>query len=236
MKRILSILTAAWFGLQPAEAQVVTPGFEAQEIIQLGNTYRQVKYLSFDIKYQYADSAAPSVIQEEITGQYKMHDGRYWGMLDSVELVQGNNYSLTVFHHDSLITVKKAQHSEDRVLQLPVLDSMFSSYIDSIRVSTVCDTMRLLKVYFKNNIGYSGYEMKYNPSTYFINSMQYYMRNVDSDSSGSGTSLIKVSMCNYSEAIVPDSYFMESRFIYRDGNFYKKPEYEDFELVIDGAL
>lgn len=237
IKRFIILMTALWMMSNKLSAQTVTKGLEMGELIRISYAYRQTPYLSFDITYQYADSAAPSTILEQINGQYKIHDGRYWAMLDSTELVQGNNYSLAVFHDQKIISVHKPVYTDDKVLQLPVMDTIFYNYSDSLSVTQLSDSIRLLKVYLKQGLPYSGYEVRYNSNSYFVNSVQYYMKGaavLDSIGGGSGTSLIKVTLSNYSEAPISEDVFMESKFVYRDSSFYTRPDYSDYELMVDG--
>ena len=232
IKRFFILMIAMCAMSGSAFAQSVTPGLEMGELIRIGYTFRQVPNLSFNINYKYADSTAPSTILEQVNGQYKIHDGRYWAMLDSTELVQGNNYSLAVFHEDKVISVHKPQYMDAKIMQLPVTDSILSLYTDSIRVTQLTDTTRLLNIYFKPAIPYSGYQIRYNSVSYLVDSLQFYQREIND--STTHTSFIKVKMTNYSEAVISEDYFMESKFIYRDGTFYKRPDYSDYELVVDG--
>lgn len=232
MKRFIIPIVMCSLMMSFGFAQTVTKGFEMGELIRIGYAYRQAQYLSFNINYRYADSTSPGVILEQLDGQYKMHDGRYWAMLDSTELVQGNNYSLAVSHDEKVIAVHKPQYTDSKIMQLPVTDSILSDFTDSMNVTQLTDSTRLLNIYFKSIVPYTGYKMWYNANSFMIDSMQFYQREIND--SISHTSLIKVKMTAYSQAVIAEDYFMESKFIYRDGTFYVKPEYSDYELVVDG--
>jgi len=133
----LVLLICGVFSQREVNAQQVEKGRELGEIIRIASLLYERPFLSFQTQTIIEDSAsiAPpplppggiplSYLIDTINGQYKLSDGRYWILLDSViEYVQGYNYSLAVYHDDSLITVGKPS-VHNPVLQLGVLDSSF---------------------------------------------------------------------------------------------------------------
>jgi hypothetical protein len=224
---IICTVTLSSFG------QNVVAGFEIQEIIRISEVYRKLPYLSFNATYQYADSAAPTVIKEQIAGQYKIHEGRYWAMLDSTELVQGYNYKLTVYHDQKFLVVGRPDGVYSSVTQLPLLDSLFNArFVDSIHVYTVNDSTNRLEIEFKHDSPFRYYETYYNPVTYMVDSLKYYQKDTDPEEGASGTSVITVTFSSYSSAVIDEEYFRESKFIYRnEANFYPKEEFSEFELI-----
>lgn len=76
LKRIFLQIAIALSVAASAFGQTVPEGFELQEIIRMSEAYRRMPYLSFNVTYQYADTASPTTILEQMTGQYKLHEGR----------------------------------------------------------------------------------------------------------------------------------------------------------------
>ena len=86
-------------------SQEVPKGFELLELVKISEIYRLSSDISFDMAFTYADSAQPNTIMEQLQGSYKIHHGNYWGIIDSIEYLQGSLYNLAVFHNDSIINV-----------------------------------------------------------------------------------------------------------------------------------
>src|SRR5689334_9120434 len=90
-------------------AQSVPKGLEIMEIIKIGEAYRTASDLSFDMNITYADSATPKSITEQIAGNYKIHGGKYRGIIDGVEFLQGSQFNMAVYHSDSVIVITDRQ-------------------------------------------------------------------------------------------------------------------------------
>ena len=230
-----------------AHAQSVIKGFEYGEIMNIAEAYRQAPNLSFDLQFNYADSVRQDSIVEQINGSYKLQNGMYWAIIDSTEILQGTNYNVSVFHYDSVIAVANPQRYTN-VLQLPFLDSLFRAQnIDSMNVTNVNDSTRSLRMYFNPASFYSSYVINYDLNTYLMNSITYFVKTPayedldgDEDSGhldgdeGSGISMIKIIFSGYSYQVIDNSYFDESKFIYRQGGqFFTKPDYANFQLMVN---
>jgi hypothetical protein len=233
IKRIALQLVIICTATLSSFGQDVAEGFEIQEIVRISEAYRRLPYLSFNATYQYADSATPTVITEQIAGQYKIHEGRYWAMLDSTELVQGHNYKLTVYHDQKFLVIGRPDVIYSSVTQLPILDSVFDkNYVDHMHVNAINDSTRKLDIEFKHDSPFRYYEVFYHPVTYMVYSLKYYQKDAEPEVGDSGTNVISVIFSNYSNAIINDEYFRESKFIYKDGaSFYPKTAFNDFEII-----
>lgn len=214
-------------------AQVET-GFELLQLVKIAEVYKASPSLSFAVSYDYADSTAPSTVFEHMDGQYKMSSGRYWMMLDSTEQVQGNNYNLSIYHSDSVISVNDRTKYSDQT-RLPFLDSVFrNNNVTSMGISTYNDTTLKLTIQFTAAASYSKYEMLYDQNKFYIRSIKYYIRNVAYDSSAvtSGTAVVSMTMSNYSTGAFDPVIFNEDRFIYRDGlGFHLEPAFYGYTLI-----
>jgi hypothetical protein len=216
-------------------AQSVIKGFEYGEIMNIAEAYRQAPNLSFDLQFNYADSARQDSIVEQINGSYKIQNGMYWAIIDSTEILQGTNYNVSVFHYDSVIAIANPQQYTN-VLQLPFLDSLFRAQnVDSMNVTCPNDSTRNLRMYFNSVSQYSSYIINYDLNTYLIHCITYFIKApAYDDSSGCGISMIKINFSNYSYQVIDNSYFDESKFIFRQGGqFYVKPAYTNFQLMVN---
>ena len=231
------------------QAQGVIKGFESGEIITIAEAYRQVPDLSFNVDFTYADSAYADSIIEEIPGSYKIHNGHYWTMIDSTEILQGGSYNIAVLHYDSIITVSNIPRYTN-VLRLPFLDSLFlAANVDSMNVTDLTDSSRELRMDFDSLSPYRSFLMYYNRNSYLLDSILYFTRspNLYSDPLNPGcdpfigcpdttttAAIIKIVFSNYSYQVVDDSYFQESKFIYTvSDKVYLKPDYANFQLMVN---
>jgi hypothetical protein len=216
-------------------SQEVPKGLELLEIMKVSETYRQAPDVSFDMSFTYTDSITPNTILEQLQGSYKIHNGKYWGMIDSIEYLQGNQYNLAIYHKDSMITVNNRQE-QTTVLQIPVMDSLFrEANVANMQVTRLNDSTRSLKIVFNPESPYRSYEMQYDLNNFLIRKVKYYLQDNDmgADNPGSsGVICITISFSNYSDTVVSEEYFNESKFVYRQGSELQlRPAYSGFRLI-----
>lgn len=233
IKYILILLVAI-----PAKifSQEVPKGLELVEIMKIAETYRSTTDLSFSMLCTYADSAAPATIVEQLAGRYKIHEGKFWSMLDSIEYLQGGLYNMAVYHKDSVIIISNRQEYTS-VLQLPLMDSLFlEASVAGMMVTRVNDSTRALKILFTEQSPYRSYEVQYDLSSYLIRKVKYYLAGAAGDTpGGSGVTLITMNFDNYSDAVNSDEYFKESKFVYRHvDEILAQPAYSGYKIIFSG--
>jgi hypothetical protein len=214
-------------------SQEVPKGFELMELVKIAETYQTVADLSFTMQYTYADSAQPNNIIEQLSGSYKIHNGKYWNMLDSIEFLQGGLYSLAVYHRDSVIAINNRQEYTS-LMQVPMMDSLFrQANVLSMLVDRLDDSTRSINIQFNPQGEYRSYEMQYDPNTYLIRKVKYHIPNTMADSTSSDVICITINFSNYSGAPVSEDYFNEGKFIYQQGGqLLPQPAYADFRLLM----
>lgn len=216
-------------------SQEVPKGFELTEIVKIAETYRLAPNLSFNIHYTYSDSAQPNQVIEQLDGSHKIHNGKFWSMLDSIEFLQGNLYSLGIYHKDSLIIVNNRQDYTS-VMQIPMMDSLFrESNVTDMQVTRLDDSTRSIKIQFTPQTQYRGYEMQYDINSFLIRKVKYYIPDPgdeDNPPVSSGVVCITINFLNYSEAPINEEYFNESKFIYRQGNeLLSQPAFTGYRII-----
>lgn len=215
--------------------QAVIKGFEYGEIKNITEAYRQAPNLGFDVQYSFADSARQDSITDVLYARYKMKDGKYWAMIDSTEIIQGHHYLVAIYHYDSVIAVSNAQKYAD-IMQLPVMDSLFRvQNIDSMQVTGLNDSLRMLQMYFNPLSQYTGFQITYDKNSYRVHSIRYFIRQpVDDDNPQSTVSMVRLDFSNYSAGVIDDDYFREDKFIYKElDTFYTKSPYDHYQLMIN---
>lgn len=243
-----ALLTAAL----SSRGQELPKGLEVGEFYRLSASYSQAPDLSFNVTYTYADSTTPETVEEQLQGSFKIHDGKSWVLLDSVEYVQGGLYNLAVYHRDSMVLVM-GRNEETQVLSLPLTDSLFrEANVVSMSVTMANDSTRCLRVVFNHNSPYRSYEVRYNPTNYRISTIRYYMTDgsntpsvdlptVAGGGTGapelSGVTCITMTFSGYDENVVSEEYFRDAKFVYRYGNEIKlQPPYAGFRLMLGNEL
>jgi len=232
------IISLFIMGQSSAQAfcQVVPEGSEIQELIRIGESFRIKPFIAFNIHYAYSDSATWPTPVQEISATYRMSEGRYAAVIDSTELMQGTNFNLVVYHDSKVILVSEKKPVDEGLLQVSALDSLFvANLVDSMEVTTVNDSTRKLEIHFRPEAPFVHYEITYNPTTYLIRKVLYYQRSTGDEVEN--YSVIEAVFSNYSESPISDTYFMESKFIYRtDTGIMARSPYQDYEVIMNGAL
>jgi hypothetical protein len=234
--KYFAIVISFCFGLfsqANAQAPALRKGLELSEITQMLSAYSNYDNLSFDAVFQYADSAAPTTILQTMNGQYKMNLGKYWSMIDSTEFLQGNGFSLNVYHREKLIFVTAKKPTVD-LLKLPVLDSFFTNAnTDSIYSQSVNDTTRAIKMRFKDVSSYYSYEVQYDYRNYLIRKVIYGLRQpIAANQTLSGKSIITMTITNYATTKIAPEFFEESKFISTTGSRVSaRAAYSTYEVV-----
>jgi hypothetical protein len=236
MKAVIKcVLVLLAFSTSELYAQDIPKGLEQMEIIKVAEAYRTATNLSFDVNFTYADSATPASVTEQMAGAYKIRQGKYWGIIDSVEFLQGSQYNMAVYHHDSVIVISGRQEYTS-VLQLPLMDSLFrEANIADMSVRNLNDSTRSLRILFNRQSPYHSYEMEYDMITYRIRRVKYYLTEMAPDTPGaSGVVCVTIQFSNYSENMLSDDAFSESKFVYRFADEVKlQPAYRDFRLMMN---
>jgi hypothetical protein len=217
-------------------AQVVPAGTEIRELIRISDRYKFSERLKFDVQYEFADSASPNQILEQLNGTYTIHNGKFHGMIDSTEYVQGAKYSMVIFHEDRIIAVNNRQEYPD-IMKAPLMDTLFrSAQIDFSEVTAVNDTTRKIFFRFKSNSFYSSFSIEYDKRNYITRKAQYYVKTPASDDPGaSGISLITARFTNYRQETIQESEFDEFKFIQlSNGQLVPKAPYTSYQ-VMSGA-
>jgi len=232
MKHILKNLSIAValssFCFQ-SRAQVNDPLWGLQDIVKLAETYRNIPNLNFSIDYIFADSTNPGTPLETMSGQVKVSSGKSWTFIDSVEIIQGNQYGLTIYHYDSMMIVNDKKMYED-IMRLPILDSVFrQANVDSVAFADA-DTLRTLTLFFKPNSQYSKYVLVYHKLKFRLKEASFYIR--DGIAQGT-TAVFKVAISNYDETTPIDaSIFNEWKYIHKtSGSFQAHPPYAHFTVI-----
>ncbi|MET0637785.1 MAG: hypothetical protein ABWZ25_17275 [Chitinophagaceae bacterium] len=224
----------AMTGQYAAFSQPFVPGDETHELQRISKMYGRQNSLSFDITWQYRDTISQILPDEQMSAHYRLSEGRYHARFDSLEIIQGFNYNLVVYHDMKIIVLSKPQVLSKAMFQVSVLDTLFQqNLLSAMTVTIKPDSSRVLNIRYGPGEKFE-YQVFYKPSTYRIDSVKYAAPDPNSDS---GVQYIVARYGNYSTAAIDESCFMEGKFVYNDGSrFFLKPGFSTYELTVNGDL
>lgn len=145
------------------------------EMSKIGQAYQSTDLLSYDVAYDFADSAAPAILLENKTGKYGLYDNLFWGTIDSTtEYVQGQQYYVVVDHDTKAIYVyDKLDYS--RVINVPLIDSLFNEVaLKDLILTRPGGIYKKLTITYNPGVQYKQVEMVYDSTTYLLTSIAYY--------------------------------------------------------------
>lgn len=142
---------------------------------RIGQLYSSTDLLSYDISYDFSDSASVSVVLEHKTGKYGMYDGLFWGMIDSsIEYTQGHqNYVVADHESKNIYVYDKVNYS--KAIDVPLLDSMFNEiYLDDLILTRPGGVFKKLVIKYLPGQQYKQVDMVYDSTTYLLKNISYY--------------------------------------------------------------
>lgn len=213
--------------------QTITPGTEWQELVKIADVYSKMPYLSFDVRYTFADTLDWEDIVDSMSYNCKLSYDRSFISNSEIEVLHGSEYNVFVDKEDSFIVASSAASYKD-VMQLPLMDSVFrAAHISSMRIDEENDSTWILRVFFNPDSYYFSYDMTYDRFTCLVKRVDYYTRNEGGDYNIPSDHIVSVSvyMTNYSDADQDPATFNENRYIYKlNGSLYLQPAWQQFQF------
>lgn len=147
------------------------------EISDIAGYHYLTPYLSFDVKYYITDVDTVTVM-DSVFFNYKINGDSMYVLAtgDTVESIQNENYSGTVYHNDSIIIVKKPESVIKQVFQVDVGDSIFQAM--ELKNITVTDSScyRRVVMNFDSSSVYKSMRMAFCKTTNYLLYVTYTMR------------------------------------------------------------
>jgi hypothetical protein len=225
---------AMWIAAS-AQAQIQAPrppllkGMELQELQILVNRYQQFDNLVFDTRITKADSASPNVITDSVLGHFELQGSRSVVVIDSVEIINGNDYNVTLFHREREILISNKAQANNRVLQVPLSDSLFmQANIDSVYFAQQNDSIKTIHFRFHPFANFYWYQIKYNRYTYLIQQTKLCAK-------GGGTPnfIVSYDFMNYGPGSAKAELMTETRAVERsvNGGFSSRTAYGGYTVT-----
>lgn len=231
--RCLLVVLCLWKSVCSYGQPPVPPGTEIQELVKIAQVYETIPYLSFDLRYTFADSLTWETLTDSIHATGKLSYGRSFVSNDTFEYLKGHQYDVFVDKEDSTIFAIPRKGDEG-IFSVPFLDSLFlATQVDSMWTFSINDSNWIFKATFHPQSFYSYYEMRYDPRKGLIQYITFHAQNPAGAHDIPMDHIICafVHFTNYSEAELDQAIFNEAKYFYRlNGSLYLQPAWDDFEL------
>ena len=197
------------------------------ECMNINKTYVSTPYLSFNVKYKYSLDSLPTVIMDSSQGVFKMNGYKYWGKIDSVEMLQNDSFAITVFKQDKIISLATPSYNFSQTLPLAQWDSLFFQSDRFTFTMGVDSIWKKITVNYSPNLPYKKLEMWYDSVTYQINRIKYSVseyageQNFYSLSSPGAYGIVDIQFSNYQTGAFNDSAFNHWVYIANYGGVYE---------------
>jgi len=183
MKKTLLITTTfliTWLLMITASARAqATTGRSGQDSLnvlsqKIRKAYDKATYLSFRVRYLYANEGQPGQYIDSLAGEVEMDKGRSRIVVDGMETVLTGKYAIHVISDDKLIYLASAGHSP---VQNPVgmLDSVFA-HVEGVRSRLqIADGLDILELDFPPGQPYTKMELSIDDKTGYFRRVAYWV-------------------------------------------------------------
>jgi len=210
---------------------------------ELQETYSKTKMLSTGIRYYYANETKPNIILDSLKGAIILNGSSYLLQLDSTEIMVNGKYSISLYKEDKLIYLNLPPSNAVTYNPVASLDTLFTQ-VEGVRGDVKEDGQyKTVAIVFPQGMPYKQILMVIDKRTGYLNKitmvlkttfMTPSMSEADLKREGYDTyALITTIYTNYQQVQLPEDYFNERRFFYKDGNDYRVTEqYKDYKIFL----
>lgn len=182
MKKYKPVLSAAGavililMGTLTTKAQVSQQTRQSllYEVSKIQLAYKKPAYLSFDIKSTMAQEAAPGVILDSSAGSYKLSGSSYWGIEDSIEMMQNDSFMVTVIKPSKVMTVGIPSYVNPGTINFSWVDSIIGKNNYSISITAPGGPTKAIQYTFNvTGFAYKWYKVTYDTVSHYVKEIKY---------------------------------------------------------------
>lgn len=219
-----------------------------QSMMNIYKAYDSLKYLSFDVKYEYnTDTLQGDFSHDELKGTYSMHGKNAVYTLGDIDFMQNDSFLIAVYNKEKFMIVSDPQLSNAGVI-LPMheqIDSLFRSAAANytVTVTTKRDITAIAMVAKDKLQSFNKFIITYDNNHYYLISLQYSFigksDRVVNDTEGPPQKLsnilrkksLSIKFSNYKFDNFSSSLYDEKKYIFFEQNIYKPTEqYKEFKV------
>ena len=220
-----------------------------QSMMNIYKAYDSLKYLSFDVKYQYStDTINGKFTQDELVGNYHMHGIKAVYTLGDIDFMQNDSFLIAVYKKEKFMIVSDPQLSvAGTVLPMrTMIDSLFKSAVANYTVAVNSKKNETVIAMLANDKKQSlnKFIIIYDNSNYYLLSLQYEFieksdetpdpMSEDLSDASSNTfrkKTLRIQFSNYKFNESSNNRYDEKQYIFYENNVYKPIEqYNEFKI------
>jgi hypothetical protein len=243
LKRIFLLVLAGCCIMQTAAAADTTNAVK-QLMQKVQQAYRSANYLSFHVVYRYANKSQPDKYIDTMSGEVVLDKNRMRFMLEDVETVTNERYSIQVMKAEKLIylsTPKSTQLTDPVSMLDSVLTHMNGLHTHLMRGKGVVT----LQFIFPPGKAYKNVTMIINESTGYFEKVLYELYTeglvekdqlMENGNNGMYQSegRVEVLFSQYRQGQITEALFNEARFFTRlgQGKYEPSEQYKDYQVFL----
>jgi hypothetical protein len=249
MKKTFSIfwLACLFAAARPSQAQGTAAHTDDANLDVLTQkvrkAYAKAAYLSFRVRYLYANDGQPGQYIDSLAGEVEMDKGRSRILIDGMETVLTGKYAIHVIHDDKLIYLASAGHAP---VQNPVgmLDSVFA-HVEGVRTRLqTTGGLDVLDLDFPPGQPYTRMELSIDDRTGYFHRVAYWVNTaglVSQDMIASpghpgpyqSSGEIDILFTDYRQGHFGDQVFREDNFFTKTaGRYQPSDRYKDYHIYL----
>jgi len=211
------------------------PYFDINRVI---GTLANTPFSSFTSTCYYEEVTSTGTMRDTLTCQYQINGRKYRATTANADIIQNEQYNITINKADSLILVGRAKNIFPAVMQADILDSTLNAaYLSKIVCSDI-GSVRKLNFIFRPDAPILSYELQYDTVSARLKAISYKLRPYNETVTGAQQApsgnyvLLVVLFTDYQLNAFTDAVFDISMYLsHRDGAFTVQPAYSGFEII-----
>lgn len=206
------------------------------DLFRVEKAYSDTTYLKFKITYYYEEWDTHGPTRDTLTGVYQLHGDKMYFNMDSVLMIQNEQFRIVVYNLDSMMEVSTPKQLYTKIFQSDLYDTLFRQLNIQNVVLTDTGASRKLSFKFHPYSPYVSYDLIYDTTNYRLTHVMYMIKKGIVET-GPGVIpsqyvSIKIVFSNYDTAAFSDSIYGSSQFFTRqNGVFVVVSPYNGFELI-----
>jgi hypothetical protein len=211
------------------------------ELKSVSEHYRNKKYLSFDIRYKYANEQQPAVYLDTLSGSFKISGNQYWYSLANTEAIGNNEYMILLFKEDKIMYLTKPSSFSLGQNPIALIDSFLSNNDNINYTISNINKQKQIVLDFGEGLKYKRIEYDIEAASGLISKMICIVRAselydpsvkslVDSDNT---YAIIEANFTNYKEIGFNSDLFDIAKYFKKQGEeFIALPPYETYKVFL----
>jgi hypothetical protein len=205
-------------------------------------TYSNVNYLSFKIRYTYANESYPAVVLDSLQGKIEMNKENCHMQLGTTETISNTNYNIILFKEDTLMYLSKPQSGTASFSRFSLIDSFFLK-TKGLAVSMITHKgLIILTINFPAGMDYKKIEYSIDSATYYLRKVKYLVKTTDlldpaakavadNGPMNDQWAIVESSFDNYATGQFNDTEFDDAKYFKKEGTEYKTTDdYRQYKI------